>query len=156
MVGFLLILFFIKKSMVYPDPIFAKDSDGTPSIQILENMKTGFETVSLKTYPFGYLEVQGWEKVGFPKDLEVEIFWKIQEDLGAGNIYIGYSWGGDYKEIGPFEGISNSTSFNIPVNIFSDIRNLKLRFRGEDLDLASEAIAEVKIKLKVVKYSFGI
>lgn len=154
----ILFLFFPREMEVYPKPIKAKDTDGTPQEEILENMKNGFEMVILKFYPFGYLEITEWEKVRFLKEVYAIIEWRTYKGLGAGNIYIGYSFDGkNYIEFGPFNESENITKtvIKIPVNIFSDISRLKIRFRGEDIDFALDAIAEVNIKLKVIKYKFG-
>lgn len=155
----LLVVFFPMQEEVYLKPLEAKDSDGTPSHEILENMRKCCETVILKFNPYGYLEVKKWEKVNFLKKAFAIVNWKTYEDLGAGNIYIGYSFDGkNYEEVGPFGESKNfkETILEIPVNFFSDLSNLRVRFRGEDLDFATDAIAEVNIKLKVIKYKFGL
>jgi len=88
---------------IYVNPLRARDSDGTPSEEILENMKNGYEVVILKHFPYGFLEVEEWEKVRFLKKAYLIVEWRTYEELGAGNIYIGYSFDGKkYMEIGPF------------------------------------------------------
>jgi hypothetical protein len=153
-----IVLFVPGESEVYPAALKAKDTDGTPSDEILQHMLSGHEPVILKYFPFGYLEVEEWEKVILPKKVFAIVDWKTYKDLGAGNIYIGYSFDGkEYKEIGPFnESDGTQTVLEVPVNIFSDISNLRIRFRGEDLDFATDAVAEVSIKLKVIRYKFGL
>ena len=85
--------------------------------------------------------------------------WKAEKDFGAGNIFIGYSFDGkNYIEIGPFEG-SNEYKLDIieiPTNFLTNIENLRIRFRGEDIDYALDAFAEVKVWLKVISYRFGL
>lgn len=155
----LVVVFFPQQEEVYLKPLEAKDSDGTPSNEILENMEKCCEAVILKFNPYGYLEVIKWEKINFPKKAFAIVSWRTYKDLGAGNIYIGYSFDGkNYKEIGPFNENENftETTIEIPLNFFSDLSNLKVRFRGEDLDFATDAIAEVNIKLKVIRYKFGL
>lgn len=155
----LILLFFPHQQEVYPKPIEAKDSDGTLSNEILENMEKCCETVILKFNPYGYVEVRKWEKVNFPKKAFATVSWRTYKGLGAGNIYIGYSFDGiKYEEAGPFGETEdfNQTTLEIPVNFFSDLSNLRVRFRGEDLDFATDAIAEVRIKLKVIRYKFGL
>jgi len=156
---FLLFLFFPREQEVFPKPIKAKDTDGSPSDEILENMEKCCESVILKFNPYGYLEVEEWKKVDLPKKAFAIVNWRTYKDLGAGNIYIGYSFDGkEYKELGPFNESENftQTTIEIPVNLFSDLSKLRIRFRGEDLDFATDAIAEVKIELKVIKYKFGL
>lgn len=153
----LLIFSFPREIEVYPKPLNAKDTDGTPSNEILQNMENGYEMVILKVYPFGYLEVE-WENIGFFKKAFAIVEWKTHKDLGAGNIYIGYSFDRkNYTEAGPFNENEDFTKtiIEIPLNLSSNINNLRIRFRGEDLDFATDAIAEVNIKLKVIKYKFG-
>ncbi|MEM5853618.1 MAG: hypothetical protein QXG39_00705 [Candidatus Aenigmatarchaeota archaeon] len=155
----LVVIFFPGKEEVYLKPLEARDSDGTPSDEILENMEKCCETVILKFNPYGYLEVKKWGKVNFPKKAFAVVKWRTYEDLGAGNIYIGYSFDGkNYEEVGPFGESKDlrETILEIPVNFFSDLSDLRIRFRGEDLDFATDAIAEVNIKLKVIRYRFGL
>jgi len=143
---------------IYVNPLRARDSDGTPSEEILENMKNGYEVVILKHFPYGFLEVEEWEKVRFLKKAYLIVEWRTYEELGAGNIYIGYSFDGKkYMEIGPFNESLNFTKtvIEIPVNPFSDLSKLKVRFRGEDIDFGIDAIAEIKIELKALKYKLG-
>lgn len=154
-----LALLFPQEQEVYPIPLEAKDTDGTPSREILENMEKCCESVILKFNPYGYLEVRKWEKVNLPKKAFAIVRWRTYKDLGAGNIYIGYSFDGkNYKEIGPLGETEdfNETVLEIPLNIFSDLSNLRVRFRGEDLDFATDAIAEVSIKLKAIRYKLGL
>ena len=158
LISIVLVMFFPIEVESYPKPLKAKDTDGTPSDEIINNTNSGFETVILKFNPFGYIEVQEWEKVDFLKKVYVVVEWKAYKDLGAGNIYIGYSFDGkNYTEIGPFNESDEVKTeiIEIPAN-FSDISKLRIRFRGEDLDFATDAIAEVKILLKVTKYNFGL
>jgi len=143
---------------IYAKPLRAKDSDGTQSEEILENMRKGYETIILKHFPYGFLEVEEWEKVKFPKKAYAIIKWRTYEELGAGNIYIGYSFDGkNYKEIGPFNESVNFTTtiIEIPVNPLSDLSKLKVRFRGEDTDFGVDAISEVRIELKIIKYKLS-
>jgi hypothetical protein len=144
---------------VYLTPLKARDTDGTPPNEIIENMEKGFEMVILKVHPFGYLEIGKWEKVKFLKKAFAIVEWKTYRDLGAGNIYIGYSFDGkNYVETGPFNESENltKTTLEIPVSFFSNLEDLRIRFRGEDTDFAIDAIAEVNIKLKVIRYKFGL
>ncbi|MFH8093132.1 MAG: hypothetical protein QXM38_04270 [Candidatus Aenigmatarchaeota archaeon] len=144
----------LKEKEFYLEPFDAKDSDGSDSDDIINNMKNSYEIVSLKTNPFGYIEIRGFQPKGLLKKAYAEFYWKLYEDLGGGNIYVGYSFDGkNYVEEGPFNE-SGSLKINIPVNIFSNLNELSLRFRGEDLDFAADAVAEVKIKLKI--YSLTI
>lgn len=154
----LLFKLLVHEEEVYLEPLEAKDSDGTPSEEILKNMEKCCESVILKFHPYGYLEVTRWEKASFPKKCLAIVNWRTYKDLGAGNIYIGYSFDGkNYKEVGPFNESENfkETAIEIPVSLFTDLSNLRVRFRGEDLDFATDAIAEVNIKLKVTRYKFG-
>lgn len=154
---FFFLLFTEEEVILYPN--FAKDSDGSQSEEIIKNMKEKYETIILKFYPYGYIEVWGWEKQKYIKKVYAIAEWKAEEELGAGNIYIGYSFDGkNYFEIGPFNGSSEytKTTIEIPTNLFTNIENLRIRFRGEDLDYGIDATAEVKIFLKVIKYKFRL
>jgi hypothetical protein len=149
----IIVFLFLSQEVVYSEPLKAKDSDGTISSQIIEDMKMKYEMVILKTYPFGYVEVEGWKGSGLLKKAFAIVEWKTYRDSGAGNIYIGYFFDGkNYTEVGPFNESEDfvKTVLEIPVNFFSDLNKLRVRFRGEDLDFAADAIAEVNIKLKVI------
>ncbi|MEM5875348.1 MAG: hypothetical protein QXX45_02125 [Candidatus Aenigmatarchaeota archaeon] len=156
---FIIIFIFVKteEKIVYPSK--AKDSDGSLENEIIENNIKGYESVSLKFYPFGYIEFWGWNKTKYIKKVYAYIMWKAEKDFGAGNIFIGYSFDGkNYIEIGPFEG-SNEYKLDIieiPTNFLTNIENLRIRFRGEDIDYALDAFAEVKVWLKVISYRFGL
>ncbi|MBU5687810.1 MAG: hypothetical protein KQA31_00145 [Candidatus Aenigmarchaeota archaeon] len=148
LIGLLLTLT-VKEKEIYLEPLYARDSDGSDSEDIINNMKENYEIVSLKANPFGYVELSKFQFKGFIKRIDAEFYWNIYEDFGGGNIYIGYSFDGkNYIEKGPFNE-SGSYKIDIPVNIFSNLNNLRLRFRGEDLDFGPDALAEVKMKLKV-------
>lgn len=156
---FIFFFLFSKEEEIYLYPQKAKDSDGTDSQEIINNMKNGFETIILKHYPFGYVEVEEWGKIKHLKKVYAIVEWKADEDLGAGNIYVGYSFDGkEYKEVGPFNASSHVRKevIEIPIKPFSNIDNLRVRFRGEDLDFGLDAVAEVSIKLKVIRYKFGM
>jgi hypothetical protein len=135
-------------------PTFAKDTDGTDSNDIIKNMQNGHELVILKVDPYGYVELSGWKSRGLLKKAAATAEWKTYKDLGAGNIYLGYSFGGNYTEIGPFSESEEFTKtiIEIPVGMFADLSKLKVRFRGEDTDFAADAIAEVGIKLETTSY----
>lgn len=156
---FLFFNFFVIEEEIILFPKFGKDSDGSLSDEIVENIKKGYERVILKFYPYGFLEVWGWENQFFVKKIFAVVEWRADEDLGAGNIFIGYSLDGkNYYEIGPLNASNNYTKtiIEIPIKTFSNIENIKIRFRGEDLDYAIDAYAEVKIYLKVIRYKFRL
>jgi len=148
--------FFLSQSVSYARPLNATDTDGTRTSEILSNIENGHEKVILKVNPFGYIAVGGWENRGLPKEASAIVEWRAYRGFGAGRIYVGYSFGGNYTEIGPFNESDNftQTTLNIPVNIFTDFGKLKIRLRGEDLDFGPDAIAEVSMKLKVTDYGF--
>jgi hypothetical protein len=152
----LMLSFLIIEKTTYGIPIDAKDSDGTPSEEIMQNMIDGQEMVILKANPFGYIEVGGWRGPFMLKKATAIVEWKTYKDFGAGNIYVGYSFGGNYSEIGPFGESENitTTEINIPVGVFEDLSKLKIRFKGEDMDFGPEAIAEARIRLKII--GFGV
>jgi hypothetical protein len=155
-VSLFLSVFFLSERETFAKPLRASDTDGTPSSEIIRSISSSHEKVILKVNPFGYLEAGGWESQGMIKRIVAMVEWRTYKDLGAGNIYIGYSFGGDYVESGPF---SESDSFTtnqmeIPLNSSSDLSNLKIRFRGEDTDYGPDAVAEVSIRLKVIVYGF--
>lgn len=157
LVSVFLIFLFSREYETYLRPLEANDTDGTPSEEIIQNMDNGFESVILKLYPFGYLEVYKWEDSGFLKKAFAIVDWKTYKEMGAGNIYIGYSFDGKkYYEVGPFKESDNVTEtvIEVPVNLFSDLKKLIIRFRGEDLDYAADAIAEVRIRLKTIRYNW--
>jgi len=148
----LLLFAFLKEQEVYLDAISAADSDGTDSSDIISNMKDGYELVSLKANPFGFIEVRGFKHSGIAKKAYATYEWHVYQDLGAANIYVGYSFDGKkYFEQGPFDDSGNIT-IEIPVNPFYNLENLRLRFRGEDADFGPDAIAEVRMKLKAIVY----
>lgn len=152
-------LFFLigeEEKIVYPT--YGRDTDGTLQDEIVRNNREGYETVLLKFFPYGYIEFYGWKNVSMVKKVFAFVEWRTEKDLGAGNIYIGYSFDGkNYVEVGPFNESENYrvTVLEIPANIFTDLENVKIRFRGEDLDFATDAYAEVKVYLKVISYKFG-
>jgi hypothetical protein len=150
----MLAMFFGSEKNMRPNPLSARDTDGTDPSDIIKNMEGGYEMVILKVNPFGYVEIEGWESVGLLKSATLEVEWKTYSDLGAGNIYVGYSLGDDYVEIGPFNESSEAVKreIAIPVSPFTDMGNLKARFRGEDIDFGPDAIAEVRMNLRVVRY----
>jgi hypothetical protein len=148
------VLFFLSEKEVYPKLLSARDTDGTEAGDIISGMENGYEMVILKANPFGYLEAGGWENAGLLKNATALVEWKTFEGLGAGSIYIGYSFGENYTELGPFNESSNNTitEVGIPASPFTDISKLKVRFRGEDMDFGPDAIAEVRMRLKVIRY----
>ncbi len=146
----------IKLERVSINALEARDSDGSDSADILNNMKNGYELVSLKTNPYGYIEVSNFQFKGIAKKVYAIIEWKAYKDLGADNIYVGYSFDDKYIEKGPFhEGYKRET-IEIPINMLSDFNKLKIRLRGEDTDFGPDALAEVNIKLEadIYKLSF--
>ncbi|MEM0473115.1 MAG: hypothetical protein QXF88_00120 [Candidatus Aenigmatarchaeota archaeon] len=148
---FLLIVFLTaKKETYYLKPQNATDSDGTDAADIINNIENGYEMVSLKANPYGYVEVSNFKPNSIVTNAYAEFDWKAYKDTGVSNIYIGYSFGNQYKEIGPFD-YSTMQTIKIPVNIFTDFSKLKLRIRGEDSDFGADAIAEVSIKLQVTE-----
>jgi hypothetical protein len=155
-IAIFLIVFFISEKQTYAKPLSAFNTDGTPSTIIINNMNASHQKVILKTSPFGYIEIRGWDSQGLIKKVVATVEWKTYEDMGAGNIYIGYSFGGNYTEIGPFRESENFTTNEIEIPLISsnEISKLKVRFRGEDLDFGPDAIADVSIKLKVIYYGF--
>jgi hypothetical protein len=150
------IVYFMSERQVTPRILNATDTDGTRTAEIIASMASSHEKVILKVNPFGYVAVGGWENTGLAKSVQAIIEWKTYKDFGAGNIYIGYSFGGNYTEVGPFDESDEfvQTSLDIPVNIFTDLGKLRVRFRGEDTDFGPDAIAEVSIKLRVTDYGF--
>jgi hypothetical protein len=149
-----IVAFFISETQTYGKPLGAFSTDGTPSTIIISNMNVSHQKVSLKTNPFGYIEIRGWTGHGIIKKAIATFEWKTDKDMGAGKIYIGYSFGGNYTETGPFDESENFTTseIEIPFGISNDLSKLKVRFRGEDLDFGPDAIADVSIKLKVIVY----
>jgi len=150
----LISIVFLKEETVYLQAKYARDSDGTDAGDILKNINDGYEILSLKANPYGYVEISNFNFSGVPKKAYAIFEWNAYEDLGASNIYIGYSFGDVYKETGPLEAKGNR-KIEIPVNIFTDFSKLKIRFRGEDSDFGPDALVEVKMKLEVVKWRFA-
>ncbi|MCS7135125.1 MAG: hypothetical protein NZ893_01665 [Candidatus Aenigmarchaeota archaeon] len=149
---FTISLLFVKEKKDYLKPRNAKDSDGTDSGDIIKNMENGYELVSLKTNPYGFVEVYDFENKGLLKEAYAIFHWEIESE-DAGNIYVGYSFDGkNYVEKGPFNE-SGKIKVKLPSTIFSSFKNLRLRFRGEDLDFAADAIVKVKIYLQAIYYS---
>jgi len=149
----IILLLSLKEETVYLQARDARDSDGSDARDILRNMNEGYELVSLKTNPYGYVEIGNFSFSGIPKKAYAIFEWNSYEDLGASNIYIGYSFGDGYKDIGPLE-TRGSRKVEIPVNVFTDFSKLKIRFRGEDADFGPDALAEVKMKVEVIKWRF--
>jgi hypothetical protein len=148
--------FFLSERDSYAKPTDASDSDGTRDSDILTNVNSSFEKVILKVSPFGYLEVSNWEGFGLVKKATAIVNWRTYKDFGAGNIYVGYSFGDIFTEVGPFNESAEltETKIEIPVNPFTDLRRLRVRFRGEDTDFGPDAVAEVNIRLRVTYYGF--
>jgi len=147
-----LIIFLFNGKETYPKPLSAKDIDGLDSSEIIKDMQNGYETIDLKANPFGYVEINGWENQALIKKVSAIVEWKTPKKLGAGNNYIGYSFDGkNYNETGPFKESENVTRtiIEVPVDASSNLNNLSVRFRGQDMDFGPDAIAEVSIRLKV-------
>ena len=146
----LLFLLSLKEETVSLQPMEARDSDGSDPGDILRNMNEGYELISLKTNPYGYVEIGNFSFSGLAKKAYAFFEWNAYEDLGASNLYIGYSFGNGFEEIGPLEA-RGSRKIEIPVNIFTDFSKLRIRFRGEDSDFGPDALAEVKMKVEIIR-----
>jgi hypothetical protein len=143
--------------LIVMSPVEIVDSDGKSSSDIIYNIASnGFDDVTLKLRPFGYVTVVTWEetaKFSKIKKATVSVFWKSDTGRGAGNIYVGYSTdnGASFVEKGPFNetDLMQNTTFEFGENFTSDIRNLQVRWRGEDLDYRLAAKGYVNFKMDV-------
>lgn len=155
---FVYLAFFIPlEKEVVLNPIVVKDSDGKFSNDIIELQKNSEYSVSLKTFPYGYVQVDEWDFVQNPRNATIKVEWKTNE-LGAGNIYLGYSGGSGWVEFGPYNQSLDifKTSISVPDHFVQNVSLLKFRFRGEDLDFGPDAIAWVKVEMAVRKSVNGI
>jgi len=146
----MVLLIFLKEETVCLQAKEARDSDGSDASDIIKNANDSYEILSLKSNPYGYVEIGNFSFSGIPKKAYAIFEWNAYEDLGASNIYVGYSFGNSYVEVGPLEA-KGSRKIDIPVNIFTDFSKLKIRFRGEDSDFGPDALAEVKMRVEIVK-----
>jgi hypothetical protein len=158
-IAIVLFIFFMPSSLIVMTPKSIADSDGNPSSEIVQRIvaEDGFEDVILKLRPFGYVTVQSWgndtESFSKIKRAAVSVLWRTDANRGAGNIYVGYSTdnGASFVELGPFnesETVQNTT-MEFAENFTSDIRNLQVRWRGEDLDYRLAANGYVSFKMNV-------
>ena len=151
------IIVFMPPSLIAMSPAKMVDSDGKSSPDIIQNLNSGFDDVSLKLRPFGYVKVESWgndtAKFSKMKRAVVSVLWKTDMNKGAGNIYVGYSTdnGVSFVEKGPFNEseIVQNTTLEFRENFTSDIRSLQVRWRGEDLDYRLAAKGYVDFKMNV-------
>lgn len=150
----LFVLIYTKPVTVHFAPVQALDSDGTPSSEILEHMKD-FEDVDMKADPFGHVTVTEWGgeiPPGFTvENATVHIRWKTDIDLGAGNIFMGYSTDGgeSFVETGPFNEseIEQDTVLELSGPIAYNVTKVQVRWRGEDLDYRFPATGYVSFSM---------
>ncbi len=153
-VCFLFIQIYTKPVTVHFAPVQAVDSDGTPSSEIIGHMND-FEDVGLKTDPFGHVTVTQWSgevPPGFTvENATVHIRWKTDMDLGAGNIFVGYSTdsGESFVEAGPFgeSETERGTVLEISGPIAYNLTKVQVRWRGEDLDYRFPATGYVSFSM---------
>ena len=139
---------------VFIKPVSAKDSDGKSSGEII-NAEDYF--VILKTYPYGYMEIDEWSPAENAKEARIAVEWRTNE-FGAGNIYLGYFVSDEWNETGPFNESSSAirTVLSLPKPINYNLSKVRFRFRAEDIDFGADAIAWLRAEMIVRKQAYGL
>jgi hypothetical protein len=162
---FTLLTFFIITKAVFSPlsnffPVACQDSDGDCNVENINASDNVFELVDLLTYPFGWINATNFTD-SIPEENTIDnatihVVWKTDVGFGASNINIDY-WNGTHwiNCAGPFGESGNliDTTCNVSSLTKEQILNIKVRFRGEDIDGFPNAFAYVDLIKIVVNHS---
>ncbi len=141
-------------------PTACVDSDGDCDVENINLSDNIYESVNLKTSPFGWINATDWDQ-DVPAGNTIDnatlyVEWYTDTGKGAGNIYVGYYNSTDWVNCtSPLSesGSETNTSCDITTLTVSQLNNIKVRFRGEDLDQRNPAYAYVDYIYIEVNYS---
>lgn len=141
-------------------PIACTDSDGDCDYTNINSDNGVYESVDLKTSPYGWINATDWDQ-DVPSGNTIDnatlhVQWYTDTGMGAGNIYIGYFNATDWVDCaGPFSESASEqdTTCDVSDLSVSQINNIQVRLRGEDTDGLFPAFAYVDYIYIEVNYS---
>jgi hypothetical protein len=141
-------------------PTACTDSDGDCNFVNMNSNDNSYESVNLKTYPYGWINATDWDQ-DIPSGNTIDnatlhVIWKTDTNKGANYIYIGYFNSTDWVDCaGPFSesAVEINTTCDLSGLSVSNMNNIKVRFRGEDTDALAPAFAYIDHIYIEVNYS---
>ncbi|MFH1294603.1 MAG: DUF2341 domain-containing protein [Candidatus Aenigmatarchaeota archaeon] len=122
---------------------------GGITAMVTGEQKTDFIGVNMKTNPYGFAIADNWSLELSDEMVRASVSWYTDVGAGAGDIYIGYSTDGqNWEEQGPFSESGSIQQTFFDLSGIEDLDNLRLRFRGQDLDRMYPAFAYVSFKVE--------